>query len=48
MYLEIKPQHARCEWCIDKLKCYKFGTNDKIKDKKAIKKVPFLLLECKH
>ena len=45
MYLEIRLQHTGCEWCTDKLKCHKIGTNDKINRKQAINKVPFLFLE---
>ena len=43
--LEIKLEHASCEWCIENVKCHKIGTNDKIKGKQAIEKVTFLFLE---
>ena len=45
MSLEIKLQCASCEWCIDKLKCHKIGSNDKIKAKEPIKKLPLLFLK---
>ena len=38
IYLEIKLQYASCEWRIDKSKCHKGGTNEKIKGKQTIKK----------
>ena len=31
--------------CIDKLKCHEISTNEKFKEKQAIKKIPLLFLE---